>query len=676
VYLAGPAPLCLGQQTTAQCGVSYDGDLGAPPVNGTRMALYHQAAARSRRRAPASPVAALGRPAGGQPPFPDFTYVICTNPRSGSWLLSEGLASTALAGNPREWFNAAEERKCRAEWRLEHPSDLSRDQYLAHVARSSTTPNGHSGLKLHYYQFAELPAILASGAGGAISPAQTLTRAFPRARYIWLTRDDKARQAISLYLAARTEQWWRIGPRESPQAPAGPDDLDPGTVLRLERLLTSNDENWLDFFLTSHITPLVVHYEDLAADYAGTLRRVLRWLGVPGTDALAIAPSRLHRQSGPRTEAWLRRYLAVRDATAARLDAPRRDPAGADTDAPGGAHGPLTERFDQLAGAVGPAWQQWIGQGKLLGAADEELISVLVANGHGREAAAAAVARAGDDDYLTGAAHAFRRLRAAGSVLSALGELARLDSGLAAIERRAAPSRDEFRDRYYAASRPVILTGLLDDWPAVTRWTPEHLKAVAGDERAEVMIRRGAGPDDERSGGVHRRELRFADYVDLVHSGRVTNDYYLVANNGFFERPWTRPLLADCPAFPAYLRPGDGGAQCFFWYGPAGTVTPLHRDTSNILIAQVTGTKRYRLIPAAQWHRVYNRAGVFSDVDAARPDLDRHPGFRDATVLDFVLRPGEVLFMPVGWWHHVLALEPSISVSFTAFVFPNHFTWE
>ena len=54
-------------------------------------------------------------------------------------------------------------------------------------------------------------------------------------------------------------------------------------------------------------------------------------------------------------------------------------------------------------------------------------------------------------------------------MLNVLGELARLDSGLRTIERRAAPSRDEFRDRYYAASRPVILTGLMTGWRAMTR---------------------------------------------------------------------------------------------------------------------------------------------------------------------------------------------------------------
>jgi ribosomal protein L16 Arg81 hydroxylase len=105
-------------------------------------------------------------------------------------------------------------------------------------------------------------------------------------------------------------------------------------------------------------------------------------------------------------------------------------------------------------------------------------------------------------------------------------------------------------------------------------------------------------------------------------------------------------------------------------------VTPLHHDTSNILIAQVSGRKRYRMIPASQWHYLYNRTGVFSDVDCERPDLARHPEFRHATVIDLVVEPGEVLFMPVGWWHHVRALDVSMTVSFTNFAYPNHYSWD
>jgi LPS sulfotransferase NodH len=632
-------------------------------MNAPRLAMYHLAVARSRRQAPVP---------GGEPAarlFPDFTYIICTTPRSGSWLLSEGLASTSLAGNPREWFNELEERKYRARWRMEHSSDLSFAQYLRLVAKDATTRNGVAGLKLHYYQFDQLPKTFATVAGcRELTPAQILARAFPGARHIWLTRRDKARQAISFFLASRTGEWWRIGDGR----PAGHNatdsraDFDPAALLQMERLLTSNEGRWQAFFASQRITPLVVHYEDLAADYAGTVGHVLRWLGLSDTGTPVIPPSRLQRQSDQRSEAWLERYLDFKDTSGVGVQPP----------VPSGAHGPLTDGIGQASDAVSAAWKQWIGQSKLLGVRDEEIVAVLTSNGYSPVSASAAAGEASRDDYLAGALRAQKRVRQGASMLNALGDLARLDSGLGAVERCPALPREVFRDRYYAANRPVVLTGLMSGWAAMTRWTPAYLKSVAGDQMVEVMTGRDGDPKYEINGRARRREMPFAEYIDLVHSGRVTNDYYLVANNGFFGRPGTRPLLGDCPAFPEYLQPAQDGQQCFFWYGPAGTVTPLHRDTSNILIAQVRGRKRYRLIPAAQWRWVYNNEGVFSDVDPADPDLERYPDFRHATITDIVIQPGEVLFMPVGWWHHVLALDVSMTVTFTSFVFPNHFTWE
>ena len=66
---------------------------------------------------------------------PGGAYIVCTNPRSGSWLLSDGLARTGVAGNPREWFNVMEEQQHRARFRMDNASDLGFPTYLR-IARA------------------------------------------------------------------------------------------------------------------------------------------------------------------------------------------------------------------------------------------------------------------------------------------------------------------------------------------------------------------------------------------------------------------------------------------------------------------------------------------------------------------------------------------------------------
>src|ERR1035437_6070169 len=170
-------------------------------MNVRRMAFHHLAAARSLRRVPATSNKNVTRAALPRRTFPASTFIICTNPRSGSWLLSDGLASTSLAGNPREWFNPLEEQQHRARWRMEHSTDLSFARYLELARAGSTTNNGISGIKLHYYQFAELPEIMAAFEGfRGLTAAQVMQRAFPGGSYMGLTRNNKPRQAISFLL--------------------------------------------------------------------------------------------------------------------------------------------------------------------------------------------------------------------------------------------------------------------------------------------------------------------------------------------------------------------------------------------------------------------------------------------------------------------------------------------
>ncbi len=110
------------------------------------------------------------------------------------------------------------------------------------------------------------------------------------------------------------------------------------------------------------------------------------------------------------------------------------------------------------------------------------------------------------------------------------------------------------------------------------------------------------------------------------------------------------------------------------WIGPAGTVTSLHHDLTNNFIAQVVGRKRVRMAPASEVGKLYNERHVFSeipDLDAPTADPDHFPRLAGLRVYDVVLKPGEVLFMPVAWWHQVKSLDFSVTVTFTNFRWRN-----
>ncbi len=110
------------------------------------------------------------------------------------------------------------------------------------------------------------------------------------------------------------------------------------------------------------------------------------------------------------------------------------------------------------------------------------------------------------------------------------------------------------------------------------------------------------------------------------------------------------------------------------WIGPAGTVTSLHHDLTNNFIAQIVGRKRIRLAPAAEVGKIYNVRHVFSEIpDLEAPDVDlaRHPRLAELRLYDVLLEPGEILFVPLGWWHQVKSLDFSVTVTFTNFRWGN-----
>ena len=248
------------------------------------------------------------------------------------------------------------------------------------------------------------------------------------------------------------------------------------------------------------------------------------------------------------------------------------------------------------------------------------------------------------------------------------------DANWAAIPRVECLQPAEFLRDYYAANRPVILTDVVSRWPAVSKWNGDYLTSVVGDELVEIMGERNSDSNFELNSLAHRREVSFSEFAKRVFS-ETGNDAYLTANNRFLERPFAETLLQDFDLLPEFIEGTNWKGYVFFWFGPSGTVTPLHHDTMNIFMAQVVGSKRILLIPPEQSEFVYNQVGVFGGVDPEFPDFDAFPLYAKVSPASVTLRPGELLFLPVGWWHHVRSLAPSITITFTNFQYPNRYEW-
>ena len=230
-------------------------------------------------------------------------------------------------------------------------------------------------------------------------------------------------------------------------------------------------------------------------------------------------------------------------------------------------------------------------------------------------------------------------------------------------------SSEEFLDNFYAAGRPVVIEGEMDGWPALERWTPAYLARLIGS--AEVMFQGGRNddPEFELYKDKHTRRIRFNSYIKNVTQPGAGNDAYITAYNSADNGAALAPLHRELGQFDKFLTPGPGMA----WIGPAGTFTPLHFDLTNNLLAQVVGRKKLILIPPSETSKLANNRHVFSDVhditDPAR--LARFPLAAYARRFEIDLGPGDLLYIPVGWWHQVRSLSFSVMMTYTNFRWPN-----
>lgn len=211
-----------------------------------------------------------------------ISYILCTTQRSGSTYLCDLIAHTDVLGRPREYFVEDWLKRIASRPYLELPQgeEVGFVQYLERVIEKTTSPNGVFGLKiLQPHLLDMLRRLREYDAYRTMEDADILARVFPGVRFVWLTRRDKVRQAISLLNARQSGVW------NSSQLPPGEGHaaavLDNAGIDGAMRTLIEHEARWQEFFAALRIEPLTLVYEDFVRDPLPAVQRLAAYVGVP-----------------------------------------------------------------------------------------------------------------------------------------------------------------------------------------------------------------------------------------------------------------------------------------------------------------------------------------------------------------------------------------------------------
>jgi len=240
---------------------------------------------------------------------PRRCYVVCTIPRSGSNLLTDGLRDTRRAGMPKQFFLPKAESCYAAELGIDRDANYA--AYIRGIVDTKITRNEVFGFKLMSWYLDNFVARLrdAHGFGNSTtSDLELLRRAFPRLRFLRIVRSHKLRQALSTARALQTGLWKVQKGKSTLREP----EFDPDLIEQSLREAERQEKIWDDFFRRIGIQSFNVEYENLCEDYETTIRAVLNFLRIKLPAGARVGPPVTTRQADEISRVWEERFLAER----------------------------------------------------------------------------------------------------------------------------------------------------------------------------------------------------------------------------------------------------------------------------------------------------------------------------------------------------------------------------
>jgi hypothetical protein len=224
-----------------------------------------------------------------------------------------------------------------------------------------------------------------------------------------------------------------------------------------------------------------------------------------------------------------------------------------------------------------------------------------------------------------------------------------------------------FRKEFYGPGVPVVMKRLAHEWPAYTKWSWDYFKQLVGNKK--VPLYHNEKSDAYTPINTADDYKTFAEYIDMISKGPAAWRIFLF--NIFTHAP---QLINDF-TWPEHLMKGFIKKYPMLFTGGAGSITHMHFDIdlSHIFHTQFCGRKRVLMFPFAEQYKLYRKpfevlsmADFSNYYEEGRVDYQKFPALKLAEGLDFILEPGDTLFMPAGYWHHMEYLDSGFAMSLRA----------
>jgi hypothetical protein len=232
--------------------------------------------------------------------------------------------------------------------------------------------------------------------------------------------------------------------------------------------------------------------------------------------------------------------------------------------------------------------------------------------------------------------------------------------------------RHALSEELLRASEPCVLRGLVADWPAVAAAREGDAaigRYLLGFYRGEP-VRAFVGPAEHGGRFFYNDDLSGFNF--RIASERLDNVLTSLATHRQSANSpaiYVGATAVDrwLPGFKAANNLGLGARQPLVsaWLGNRSRVS-AHQDVTDNIACVVAGRRRFTLFPPSQLANLYigpldyTPAGqAISLVDLHQPDLEKFPRFEQAWqhARSAELEPGDAIFIPSLWWHHVEALS-------------------